>query len=134
MITLITFLNRKREVEENSHLRIELGPYRMFLNSRGRIPVILQITHQEKDEVFDLVYMNLEALKLSLRTREVYVYRRSKKMVEKLTSQPGKGYFIDSIKICKNGRSLLMTVRADQFSSENQAFRDEIDWEKLASS
>ncbi len=133
MITLITFLHRKKDVDENSHLRIEIGPYRMILNSRGRIPVILQIKQNERNEVFDLVYMNLEALKLSLRTREVYVYRRSKKMVEKFYSQAEKGYFIDSIKICKNGRSLLMTVRADQFSSENQAFRDEIDWEKLAS-
>ncbi len=134
MITLITLFRRKKEVDENSHLRIEIGPYRMFLNSQGRIPVILQIKNQKKNEVFDLVYMNLEAIKLSLRTREVYVYRRSKRMVEKFFSQPEKGYFIESVKICKNGRSLLMTVRADQFGIENQAFRDEIDWEKLASS
>jgi len=75
--------------------------------------------------------MDQEALKMSLRTREVYVYRRSKKMVEKLYSQPEQGYLIRSVKIAKNGRAFLMTVYSENFSQENQSFIREMEWEKL---
>jgi phosphoribosyl-AMP cyclohydrolase len=131
MVLLISLFNRKSESDENSHRRVEIGPYRFCLNSRGRIPVILQRMKQKKSEVFDLVYMDLEALKISLRTREVYIYRRSKKAVEKLYSQPEQGYLIHSVKIAKNGRSLLMTVHSEKFESENQSFLHEIAWNKL---
>lgn len=131
MILLISLFNRKSESDENSFRRVEIGPYRICLNSRGRIPVILQRMKQKKSEVFNLVYMDLEALKISLRTREVYVYRRSKKAVEKLFSQPEQGYLIQSTKIAKNGRSLLMTVHSEKFGSENQSFVNEIEWDKL---
>lgn len=131
MILLISLFNRKSQADENCQRRVEIGPYRICLNSRGRIPVILQRIQQKKSEVFDLVYMDLEAIKISLRTREVYVYRRSKKMVEKLYSQPEQGYLIQSIKIAKNGRSFLMTVYSENFESENQSFKRELEWERL---
>ena len=131
MILLISLFNRKNQAEDNCHRRVEIGPYRICLNSRGRIPVILQRTQQKQNEVFDLVYMDQEAIKMSLRTREVYVYRRSKKMVEKLYSQPEQGYLIRSVKIAKNGRAFLMTVYSENFSQENQSFIREMEWEKL---
>jgi phosphoribosyl-AMP cyclohydrolase len=131
MILLINLFNRKSESGENSHRRVEIGPYRFSLNSRGRIPVILQRMNQKKGEVFDLVYMDLESLKISLRTREVYIYRRSKKAVEKLYNQPEEGYLIQSIKIAKNGRSLLIMVHSEKFGKGNQTFIHEIEWDKL---
>jgi phosphoribosyl-AMP cyclohydrolase len=131
MILLISLFNRKSQAEENCHRPVEIGPYRICLNSRGRIPVILQRIQQKKTEVFNLIYMDLEALKMSLRTREVYVYRRSKKMVQKLYSQAEQGYLIQSVKIAKNGRAFLMTVHSENFGKENQTFIHELEWEKL---
>jgi phosphoribosyl-AMP cyclohydrolase len=131
MTLLISLFSRKSQNDDNCHRRVEIGPYQICLNSRGRIPVILQRKKQKNSEVFDLVYMDLEALKLSLHTREVYIYRRSKEMVEKLYSQPEQGYFIQSIKIAKNGRAFLMTVYSEKFGSENQSFNREMEWEKI---
>jgi phosphoribosyl-AMP cyclohydrolase len=125
MLFLGMFDRKKNSREENSD-RIKIGGHTVFPNSRGRIPVILQLMKKGKTEIFDLVYMNQEALKLSLKTGEVHVFRRSKMEIEKLMEETGTGYIIESIKIARNRRALLMTIKNRNISGNYQSFIHEV--------
>lgn len=122
------FKGKKNSRDEN-YDRIKIGEHTIFLNSRGRIPVILQHLKRKKLETFDLVYMNQDALKLSLETGEVHVFRRSKSEIEKLMEETGQGYRIGSIKIAKNHRALLMTIKNGKLSANYQSFIHEVHFE-----
>ncbi len=119
--------HKNSQNEKSSQIRI--GEHTVFLNSRGRIPVILQRMKKKIPEIFDLVYMNQEALKLSVQTGEVYVFRRSKMEIEKLVEETGKGYIIRSIKIAKNRRALLMIIKNGNFPRDYQSFIHEVIFE-----
>jgi phosphoribosyl-AMP cyclohydrolase len=125
MIFQSLFRGKKNSRDEDCD-RIRIGEHTVFLNSRGRIPVILQQQKRKKLEIFDLVYMNQEALKLSLETEEVHVFRRSKSEIEKLIEETGQGYRIGSIKIAKNRRALLMTIKNGKLSANYQSFIHEV--------
>jgi phosphoribosyl-AMP cyclohydrolase / phosphoribosyl-ATP pyrophosphohydrolase len=128
MIFQSLFRGKKNSRDEDCN-RIRIGEHTVCLNSRGRIPVILQRLNRKKLEIFDLVYMNQEALKLSLETGEVHVFRRSKSEIEKLIEETGQSYSIGSIKIAKNRRALLMTIKNGNFSGNYQSFIHEVDFE-----
>jgi phosphoribosyl-AMP cyclohydrolase len=124
-------LFKKSEIQnDDSHKRIRIGEQIIVLNSRGRIPVILQKLKRKNSEVIDLIYMNEEALKMSLYSGEVHVYRRSKQKVERYRSHNSSGLYIRSIKSSKNGRTLLLTISTDRHNSDIQVFVNEIGFKK----
>jgi phosphoribosyl-AMP cyclohydrolase len=129
MIIFQSLFRGKKNSRDEDCDRFRIGEHTVVLNSRGRIPVILQRLKRKKLEIFDLVYMNQEALKLSLGTGEVHVFRRSKSEIEKLTEKTGQGYSIGSIKIAKNRRALLMTIKNGNLSGNYQSFIHEVDLE-----
>ncbi len=116
--------------DNHSHQAIHIGEHTVCLNSRGRIPVILQRMKNKHPEVIDLVYMDYEALKLSIHSREIYVYRRSKGKVESFRYDSEQVTGIKSIQIASNGRSLLVTIDPGKSKTASRSFIYEINLNK----
>ncbi len=109
------------------HRRITVGEYTLVLNSGGRIPVILAKKNRKSCEVLDLVYMDQEALQISLFTGAVHVYKRSKEQVEELLSARGERLPIHSVKMSQNHRALLIMIGSGSTSEEvNNGFQEVI--------
>ena len=90
------------------------------------IPAIVQKLEGKEIEVIDLVYMNPEALELSIKSGEVFRYRRSTEQLERLGLESEIGFRIKSVKIGKKHRSLLITVSGDEKLKNRQSFQIEI--------
>ncbi|UCF63647.1 MAG: hypothetical protein JSW33_13960 [bacterium] len=110
------------------HRRISVGEYTLVLNSRGRIPVILAKKNRKSCEVLDLVYMDQEALQISLFTGAVHVYKRSKEQVEELLSARGERLPIHFVKMSQNHRSLLIMIGSGTTSEEVHNGFQEVIW------
>jgi len=79
-------------------------------------------------EVLDLVYMDQEALQMSLFTGMVHIYKRSKDQIEELHSAQGESLPIQSIKISQNRRALLVTIGSDVESDKLQRSFQQVIW------
>lgn len=100
--------NSRREVQS-----FAIGEEKVVFNSRGLIPAVLQARIRDELRVVDLIYFNKEALQLSLNSGVLFVYRRSKRSVERLGEKTGNTYKIKSIQVSLNHRSLLITILDD---------------------
>jgi phosphoribosyl-AMP cyclohydrolase len=105
---------------------VQINGENIIFNSRGLIPAIILKIERKKTEVIDLIYMNPESLDLSIKSGEVYTYRRSTGQIERLGMESETGYRIESIKLGKRHRSLLITVAADDKLKDNQCFKIEL--------
>ncbi|MBN2366543.1 MAG: hypothetical protein EH225_11570 [Calditrichaeota bacterium] len=126
MSLLVNLFNNRKQEPDDAHKRIRIGDQTVYLNSRGRIPVIIQQAKSRKTEIVDLVYMNDDALKLTVQSGEIFLFKRSKGEIEKMISPDGKGYQVKSIQINRNRRSLLITVKAHRASNPSMNFIHEI--------
>ncbi len=126
MILLVNLFGNRKQENSDAHKRIRIGDQTIFLNSRGRIPVILQQKWRKKSEIINLVFMNHDALELSLKSGEIYIFRRSAGEIQKLICRDENGYKIESIRINKNRRSLLITVRNGQLATKTDNFIYEV--------
>jgi len=79
-------------------------------------------------EVLDLVYMDQEALELSLFTGAVHVYKRSKDQIEELLSTRGERLPIHSVKMSQNRRALLIMIGLNTSSDEIHHSFKEVIW------
>ncbi len=114
------FSKSQQESKSNSsqaHQKLIIGDQKVYLNSRGLIPVILQRNNHQSNEVLDLVYMDREALQLSYASGELYVFRRSKQKIERLRNRSGKSVTIQQMAVCQNRRAILLNIRPE--NSEN---------------
>ena len=87
---------------------------KIILNSRGLIPAVIQMKADTCSEVVNLVYLNQEAFEMTVSSGELYLYRRSKRMVEKFAVNSRDDFKIQTIFISKNQRSLLVTIALDE--------------------
>jgi len=120
------FLKRAKKDHLPDREVVKINGENIIFNSKGLIPAIIQKNVRKKAEVIDLIYMNPEALDLSIKSSEVYTYRRSTGQIERLGMESETGYRIDSIKLGKRHRSLLITVTADHKLKDNQCFKIEL--------
>jgi len=111
---------------QHSHILFKINGENIIFNSKGLIPAIIQKNVRKKAEVIDLIYMNPEALDLSIKSGEVYAYRRSTSQIERLGMESENGFTIESIKLGKRHRSLLITVTADDILKDKQCFKIEL--------
>ena len=105
---------------------IQIRGENIIFNSKGLIPAIVQKLNGKKTEVIDLIYLNPEALELSIKSGEVFRYRRSTEQLERLGLESEMGFRIKSVKIGKKHRSLLITVIGDEKLIKRQSFKIEI--------
>jgi phosphoribosyl-AMP cyclohydrolase len=105
---------------------IQIRGENIIFNSKGLIPAIVQKLEGKETEVIDLIYMNPEALELSIKSGEVFRFRRSTEQMERLGLESEMGFRIKSIKIGKKHRSLLITVGGDEKLKNRQSFQIEI--------
>ncbi|MEJ2048710.1 MAG: hypothetical protein P8Y60_02490 [Calditrichota bacterium] len=105
---------------------IQIRGENIIFNSKGLIPAIVQKLNGKKTEVIDLIYLNPEALELSIKSGEVFRYRRSTEQLERLGLESEIGFRIKSVKIGKKHRSLLITVIGDEKLIKRQSFKIEI--------
>ena len=111
----MTWMRRKKDEPESQRRErksreLLLGDeHRVVLNSRGLLPVILQ--DAQTKEVLHLGYMDTRALHMTLQQKSVYVYRRSRGHVEKFGENKDLEYVINSIKLDRNKRSLLIQLQ-----------------------
>lgn len=101
-------LGRFKKKDENL-LEFQLGPtHKLFFNSRGLIPVVVQ--HAKTREVLRLGYMDRLALQISLRHSIVYLCRRSNRNLQKMGERDNLEYQIKGLLMDRNKRTLLMLV------------------------
>jgi phosphoribosyl-AMP cyclohydrolase len=80
----------------------------VIYNSHRLVPAIIQ--HAETGEVLKLGYLDHWALKMSLESNKVYLYRRSKQRVEEMGEDAGQEYKINEILLSETKRDLLFKV------------------------
>ncbi len=105
-----------KNFKQNSNRDVQtfaIGEEKVVFNSRGLIPAVLQARIKNEWRVLDVIYLNKEALQLSLNSGVLFVYRRSKRSVERLGEKTGNTYKIKSIQISLNHRSLLISILDD---------------------
>ncbi len=108
----LIFKNLRSDSAKSPHSFV-IGEEKIIFNSRGVVPAILQAPINGSSIILDLVYLNNQALELSLNSGVLFVYRRSKKQVERLGENTGNTYKIQSIYISRNHRALLITILDD---------------------
>ena len=108
----LIFKNSRNDSGKTPHSFV-IGEEKIVFNSRGLVPAILQAPINGSPRTLDLVYLNTRALELSLNSGVLFVYRRSKKQVERLGENTGNTYKIQSIHISRNHRTLLITILDD---------------------
>lgn len=118
--------NGRKKNEPNNEKVFYFGRDKICLNSRGLVPVILQKKEKSSTEVLCLVYMNREALDMSLASGKVFVYRRSAKRLEQLGAEKAEAVKIKSVVISKNKRSLLITVATQNGAAYLRHFENQI--------
>ncbi|GAB4371037.1 MAG: hypothetical protein Kow0042_13560 [Calditrichia bacterium] len=116
------FLKRKGKDQEKAPQEVVIANQKIILNSRGLIPAIIQRVSREQSIVLSLVYMNREALEMSLKSGELYIYRRSKGRIEKAGEDTYSAVPIDTIMVDKNRRVLLVTVTGERGTLPKQTF------------
>ncbi len=100
------------------------GRHKVYLNSHGLIPVVLQ--DAGTGEVLRLGYMDRWALEMSWEEKNVYLYRRSRGRVEKLGEEEQEEYPILGLYVDRSRRSLLVVTRTpgDRTSSFERKIYD----------
>ncbi|RMF60387.1 MAG: hypothetical protein D6748_04190 [Calditrichaeota bacterium] len=95
------------------------------LDSKGLIPVILQ--DAETQEVLRLAYMDRWALNITLEEGIVFVYRRHSRRLEKLGEKKNLVYKVQSVKLEKSKKVLLMKVLPEGSGKAKSSFIHEIE-------
>ncbi|MFZ0392004.1 MAG: hypothetical protein WAN36_16195 [Calditrichia bacterium] len=72
---------------------------------------MIQRVSGEIPEVLDLVFLNEDALQMTLQSRELFIYRRSKMRIEKCGEAHSEIVPVSRISVCRNQRALLITIR-----------------------
>src|SRR3989338_2727419 len=80
----------------------------LIFNEQGLIPTVIQ--DAKSRQVLTLCYLNREALKKSLGTGEVYLFRRSQNRLMKKGETSGHIQLIRQIFVDCEGKSLLFVV------------------------
>ncbi len=120
------FLKRAKKDHPPDRDVVQINGENIVFNSKGLIPAIIQKIEKNKTEVIDLIFMNPEALDLSIKSGEVFTYRRSTGQIERLGIESETGFRIESIKLGKRHRSLLITVSAVDKLIDKQCFKIEL--------
>lgn len=117
-------LFKKKKKNNRAHItrEIQIGNQKIILNSRGLVPVVLQRLLNDQILVLGVVYMNREALEMSLSSGEAYIFKRSKNRIVKLGEDTQGSVKIDSILLNKNHRALLLTVSETSQTMPHQTF------------
>ncbi|RMG67620.1 MAG: hypothetical protein D6715_04350 [Calditrichaeota bacterium] len=104
------------------------GRHKVYFNSHGLIPVVLQDARTGR--VLRLGYMDRWALEMSWEEKNIYLYRRSRGRLEKLGEEQQQEYPILSLYVDKSRRSLLVLTRepdGQNSSYERKIFEREQD-------
>lgn len=106
----MNFLKRNRDTDHEKQRKTYALPdnQEVIFNTNSLVPVVLQHLHTK--EVLHLGYMDQLALRSSLERRVVYLYRRSKGRLEAFGSRNKLEFSIESVKLDKTHRSLLMLI------------------------
>ncbi len=124
MISGLFKTKTKDSATENETLTV--GKYKIVFNSRGLIPAILQKKGRSQEKIISLAYLNRMALEMSLASGELYVYRRSRRRIQKFGEEEPNPIEIDSIRLAKNKRSLLITLKIENKNQIKKTFLYEI--------
>lgn len=111
---------------ENPPKVFTIGQQKIIFNSRGLVPAIVKTETVGQPEVTHLVYLNPEALKLSLASGVLFFYRRSKRKIERLGEKEGNTFKIKTIQLAQNHRSLLITLLDDHGVYPRKSFLETI--------
>ena len=103
-----------------------VGKYNIVLNSRGLIPAIIQKKGRSEEKVISLAYLNKDALEMSLASGELYVFRRSMHRIQKIGEDKSAAMEIESIRLAKNHRALLITLKSEKKNLLKKTFIHEI--------
>ncbi|GAB4332419.1 MAG: hypothetical protein Kow0037_09910 [Calditrichia bacterium] len=119
------WFTREKEIpKQPSRREVQIGNHKIYLNNRGLIPAIIECAAEKGSIVLNLVYLNLDALEMSLSSGELYIFKRSKNRVVKVGEEKQKSVSIDTIMVSKNNRSLLITIPEECCGLVGQHFID----------
>jgi len=119
------FKPKTKSVKEVKNI-LFIGKHKIVFNSKGLIPAILQKKGESQEKVISLAYLNKDALEMSLASGELYIFRRSKHRIQKIGEEESDSIEIESIKLAKNRRSLLITLKDDNKNLLKKTFIHEI--------
>lgn len=118
------FSREKETPKTPSRREVQLGNHKIYLNNRGLIPAIIECAAEKGSIVLNLVYLNLEALQMTLSSGELYIFKRSKNRVMKVGEDKQQSVPIDTVMVSKNHRSLLITIPEECCGLVGQHFTD----------